>query len=432
MTTPTTMVGFSRFHAIVTARPLNGSGPPVIPEDAYRHATYEPWGVRLQNGKRTREQSDAGPSRVKKVAKRRSEDETNSREQTTLYCDRDGLLTALRDQFRQGPDVDFHGVYEMMDPGVTHKQRIQTLVHEIWKTTGYRFTVKDHPQFTNGHKTRFWCSQDEAHRSKSSRAARKAQGDCYKPRVTSAGEAMAKARYPCRSRLLISSRDSDLPGTRIITVRMHHHVNHEAYIDANLPPDVVQGIRESLGWTGHSSSRTPSNKIEGDGPVEKVPPNTASDEEEEESSEEERGSAEDTLEPPDDDVDPTHTLADNGHQPSPPPPPPLPPASKKYHSRMKAHIKNLREFCEGLEYQLQFNDYRMLDMLEQEGGSFLNLVADCLRKEGRLVPTDLPPVSEQGSSHTLNGHRPESALGGINQSRPYDGNPGINPRALDY
>lgn len=53
---------------------------------------------------------------------------------------------------------------------------------------------------------------------------------------------------------------------------------------------------------------------------------------------------------------------------------------------MRAHITNIREFCDGLEYQLQFNDYRMLDVLEREGSSFLRLVQDCLRKEGRLDP----------------------------------------------
>ena len=83
------------------------------------------------------------------------------------------LLLSLKSSFSQGPDVDFHGTYESSDSGITHKQRIQTVTHEIWKTTGYRFTcvimfflitiysahglssVKDHPQVTNGHKTRF-------------------------------------------------------------------------------------------------------------------------------------------------------------------------------------------------------------------------------------------------------------------------------------
>ena len=81
--------------------------------------------------------------------------------------------------------------------------------------------VKDHPPIKNGYKTRFWCSQDEAHRSKSSRVARP-------PRLSSAGRAVAKARFPCRSRLLISCRDS-LNELRIITIHMHHHIAHERY-----------------------------------------------------------------------------------------------------------------------------------------------------------------------------------------------------------
>jgi hypothetical protein len=52
---------------------------------------------------------------------------------------------------------------------------------------------------------------------------------------------------------------------------------------------------------------------------------------------------------------------------------------------MLNHITNIREFCSGLEYQLQFNDYRMLDVLEREGEGFLRLVSECLGSEGRLV-----------------------------------------------
>ena len=117
-------------------------------------------------------------------------------------------------------------------------------------------SVKDHPHINNGHKTRFWCSQDEAHRSKPSKAARIAQV-IPKPRVTTGGDIMAKPRYPCRSRLLISSRDSNKPGVRIITVRMHHHVAHEPYIDSSLPPEVAQGIWESFGWINGSHTVGP-------------------------------------------------------------------------------------------------------------------------------------------------------------------------------
>jgi len=51
---------------------------------------------------------------------------------------------------------------------------------------------------------------------------------------------------------------------------------------------------------------------------------------------------------------------------------------------MHQHIRNIREFCDGLEYQVQFNDFRMLEELEKEGGSFLRFVHACLQREGRL------------------------------------------------
>jgi hypothetical protein len=56
----------------------------------------------------------------------------------------------------------------------------------------------------------------------------------------------------------------------------------------------------------------------------------------------------------------------------------------EYQRRMRRHIAMIRDFCDGLEYQLPFNDYRMLEVLELEGSQFLRLVEDCLQKEGRL------------------------------------------------
>ena len=273
---------------------------------------------------------------------------------------------------------------------------------------GFFSRVKDHPQVTNGHKTRFWCSQDEAHRSKSSRAARKAQGSSYAPRVTSGGEVMAKARYPCKSRLLISSRDSDKPGMRIITVRMHHHFAHEPYVDSNLPPEVAQGIWESFGWIdqsvppagqemGSSSSSVHLETEEGSSPSSSPS-----------SSDEDKDSPTPTL---DEDVPTNESFPTDNNNPSGP----------FYHDRMRAHIKNLREFCDGLEYQLQFNDYRMLNVLEREGGSFLNLVEDCLRKEGRLFSVERPVL-------LYSDIRGDVASLGSDEGD----NPGINPEALSH
>lgn len=246
---------------------------------------------------------------------------------------------------------------------------------------------------------------------------------------------MAKERFACRSRLLISSRDTHQPGTRLITIRMHHHISHEPYIDSSMSPEVVQHIWQNFSYGHHPglSSTTANNKTENDVTMDHMPlsmPPEDDDEEGEDSSEAEGGSRVEGFERRDDDIRHS-TFVPNNHVPQQPP---LPPPSEEFHSKMKAHIKNLREFCEGLEYQLQFNDYRMLDVLEREGGSFLGLVEDCLRKEGRLASVDHAGISQQqpGMNHSLHSIRLDMNGGRAVPGRPYDGNPGINPRALNY
>ena len=145
----------SRFHAIVAAKPLHGIGPPVIE----RHIPHEPWSVRFHTGKRKGD-TQGVVSTANKAVKRdhganlTREVSTKLRtvtnfilrifflfdEPTKSYHDREALLRSLKSSFSQGPDVDFHGTYESSDSGITHKQRIQTVTHEIWKATGYRFT----------------------------------------------------------------------------------------------------------------------------------------------------------------------------------------------------------------------------------------------------------------------------------------------------
>ena len=60
---------------------------------------------------------------------------------------------------------------------------------------------------------------------------------------------MAKARYHCQSRLLISSRDSVKAGIRVITVQMHHHYAHEPYVDSQF---AIRGRSRNLGKLYHS------------------------------------------------------------------------------------------------------------------------------------------------------------------------------------
>ncbi|KAJ3516512.1 hypothetical protein NLJ89_g1080 [Agrocybe chaxingu] len=218
---------------------------------------------------------------------------------------------------------------------------------------------------------------------------------------------------------------------------------------------MAQTILEGYGWT------QPETSSVGDAGMETVPPPAPQEEEEEEDS----NSPPETYEPIEEDVhdisqpqpppptlnvnDHTHTIAPTHHmhnpdaqppqpQPQPqqipqtqtahPPQPSQPSLPEIYHQRMQAHIRNLRDFCDGLEYNLQFNDYRMLDMLEREGGPFLNLVADCLRKEGRLINAEDPAVLHV-TGQIINGPA-ASGMDTMNVQRSYEGNPGINPRAL--
>lgn len=285
------------------------------------------------------------------------------------------------------------------------------------------YSVKDHPRINDGHKTRFWCSQDEAHRNKV-KGARAAAGDIPKPRVTSSGDLMAKTRYPCRSRLLISSRDSEHNGTRIVTVRLAHHLAHEPYIDASLPAEVSKTICESFGWFGNqsgvdtgstegsSSTRdedyTPGAVVNGQPPL-SVAPSQLHEPSQPEHGRHFFGEMEDEDEDDmreDEEIPqhfgPTVPVEAPGNQsplnsgpatssapnymshPPPPIPPPIRPDVQQ--QQMRAMIANIREFCNGLEYQLEFQDgTRMLDVVQKEGASFLKLVEDCLRTENRLV-----------------------------------------------
>jgi len=45
------------------------------------------------------------------------------------------------------------------------------------------------------------------------------------------------------------------------------------------------------------------------------------------------------------------------------------------------HIRTIWDFCDGLEYQLEFEDHRMLEMVERDGASFLWLAHSCLSCE---------------------------------------------------
>jgi hypothetical protein len=210
---------------------------------------------------------------------------------------------------------------------------------------------------------------------------------------------------------------------------MHHHVSHEPYVDGNIHPGAIYGGWEGHSWPEHRESSILISRIQCE-PIRR--PNeqgAVGTRDNEGGSDREKGSSGDLYGP----------VVEGNQEDARLPAPPIiselsqhfPPLVEKYHSQMKAHIKNLREFCEGLEYQLQFNDYRMLDVLEQEGGSFLNLVADCLKKEGRLVTFDQPNYTPLDTGQPLCEQAASMPSSVINSHQTHDGTQGINPRALD-
>ncbi|KAF7375295.1 hypothetical protein MSAN_00416300 [Mycena sanguinolenta] len=164
------------------------------------------------------------------------------------YSTSEELYAALTKTCAEDPEVDFSGSYIVPAPDadtVSDKVRVQMVTNDVWKATGYRFTVKDHPPTERGHKTRLWCSQDEARRSKH----RGSNNDA--PRVSKQGELFAKQRFPCRSRLMItclpSPEGTRTPPGRIVTIRMHHYVRHEAYLESPTEAGTGNGGVEAPG-----------------------------------------------------------------------------------------------------------------------------------------------------------------------------------------
>ncbi len=118
-------------------------------------------------------------------------------------------------------------------------------------------SVKDHSGLVNGHRTRFWCCQDEAHKKRSRPTAE----DKEKRR-----DNLGMSRFDCESKLIISSR-TDKDGSDIIAIRMCHLHPHIPYYDVSLPSGATEIIRENLEWS------TPSSLV---GPIqEKYPHVTA-------------------------------------------------------------------------------------------------------------------------------------------------------------
>ncbi|KAE9401275.1 hypothetical protein BT96DRAFT_1018237 [Gymnopus androsaceus JB14] len=304
------------------------------------------------------------------------------------------MMKALEACFRTSEDTTFLGTYHVLndEPEITDKSRIQLVTHEIWRATGYRFTVKDHPPDKHGHTTRLWCSQDIQRKPRSRYSLLHAPDS--NSTSNDSPNTKCKPRYPCSSRLLVSSRavtDRGMTDSRyrLVTVRMYHHFPHEPYRDMVLPEVVVKDM-----CPFPQSAKTETVAAQ----------SPDCDEGDERGSDDCSPSASSSLSSitvnpnpnskpsllsspnPKPIMDPSF-LTEAASSPSSsaicPPAPPL--DMETFQRTMRTHIGNIRDFCDGLEYQLQFNDFRMLQELEEKGKDFLVLVRGCLEREGRLV-----------------------------------------------
>ncbi|KAJ7621731.1 hypothetical protein DFH06DRAFT_1273581 [Mycena polygramma] len=111
---------------------------------------------------------------------------------------------------------------------------------EIWKLSGYRFTVKDHKKLKSGHRTRFYCSQDEARKKKSKATLH--------PDIRNRDNVGMK-RFPCGSKLSISCRARKNDEEELdVTVQIKHAAKHVSYVDVSMPPEALDMIRENVEW----------------------------------------------------------------------------------------------------------------------------------------------------------------------------------------
>ncbi|KAJ6607050.1 hypothetical protein B0H10DRAFT_2073246 [Mycena sp. CBHHK59/15] len=163
-----------------------------------------------------------------------------SEQDVESFSDAESFCEALRADFRSKKAIDFHGTYTVpMDHLVSPKARTQMVATEIWKLSGYRFTVKDHHKLKNGHRTRFWCSQDETHK-KPSKASQN-------PGVRNRDNPGMK-RYPCGSKLSIVCRAVKDTDDVLVDVKLRHAGSHVSYVDVSMPPAALDMIREYVEW----------------------------------------------------------------------------------------------------------------------------------------------------------------------------------------
>src|SRR6266571_5153565 len=102
--------------------------------------------------------------------------------------------------------------------------------------------IKENLLLKNGHKTRFWCCQDENRRQ----ATQPSQREGVKHRDT-----LGMHRYDCKSKLNISycANPRSEENVHTVTIWLEHHMAHIPYYNVTLPPEAAALIQENLEWT---------------------------------------------------------------------------------------------------------------------------------------------------------------------------------------
>ena len=101
--------------------------------------------------------------------------------------------------------------------------------------------MKEHLPLTTGHKTWFWCCQDQSCKSKAIPSQR--EGVVHR-------DMLRMHRYDCQSQLNISYRaNSRSEETYTISVWLEHHIWHTLYYNVGLPRKAAELIRENLEWS---------------------------------------------------------------------------------------------------------------------------------------------------------------------------------------
>jgi hypothetical protein len=78
-------------------------------------------------------------------------------------------------------------------------------------------------------------------------------------------------------------------------------------------------------------------------------------------------------------------------------------STRSFSERLDDDINLIRDFLDGLEYQREFRDHRMLESLERNGAGFFCLARNCLDRERRLNSSraSSPTTWEQTTANTM-------------------------------